>query len=602
MSCIVEILRLACTKWGSAGDAASGTNAEFSALQGPGEAEAFQGTTRYYDIPVIPRNLVNHFSFPVSLLPTMVTQCPASFEKRPSGAGTLTTNTSLEKGPIESIDSGYGSSQTTPDIPSSEAGNYDLGRRVARQLFSSSKKTKLRPFDQEISQAVQNRFSDLTELFGPSLYLFLVKRGVKYTAISVKLKVLGKDEGSARPWVVVQCDKAASKPINNFFDQPEVKSEFRRGDSEPGLPSFDVVIHPRAPVSLAASDQGIVYGKSWTNVDALCGNIIKIGSLENPHIATLGGIIKIEIHRGDFRMAGLTAGHIFTQEPVIGHDNGRESSSTNIHTAHSSCEPAPTHLNSEVQEIEDGLSHDVGHPQEQEDGESDDGFELEFEDFEIDTEAFERSSMTVELELSRKPLAPFQHVEGLDGLTSVFNPLQAYPFQDEDFICAESLEQSWSKIGSIYSSSRDVHARSEPNQQSGPDHDWALVDIDPLLYLPNLFADQPSGANMVDLTEVSDELDPPLYSPDTNEFDFPLYSPNMVELTEFSGELDKSEGSRAVILVSGVSGLKRGSLSLSPSFLMLGQANSFTKTYNLVLRDGTGMIAIPGLRTAHMFC
>ena len=297
----------------------------------------------------------------------MATQCPASFEERPSGAGMLTTNTSLEKGPIDCIDSGYGSSQTTPDIPSSEAGNYDLGRRVARQLFSSSKKTKLRPFDQEISQAVQNRFSDLTELFGPSLYSFLVKRAVKYTAISIKLKVLGKDEGSARPWVVVQCDKAASKSIGNFFDQPEVKSEYRRGDSEPGLPSFDVVIHPRAPVSLAASDQGIVYGKSLTHADAFRSSIIKIGSLDNPNIATLGGMIKIEIHRGDFRVVGLTAGHILMREPVIGHDKGRESSCTSIHTAHSSCEPAPTHLKPDVQEVENGLAFDVGHPQEQED-------------------------------------------------------------------------------------------------------------------------------------------------------------------------------------------------------------------------------------------
>ena len=75
-----------------------------------------------------------------------------------------------------------------------------------------------------------------------------------------------------------------------------------------------------------------------------------------------------------------------------------------------------------------------------------------------------------------------------------------------------------------------------------------------------------------------------------------------MQLTEFSGDLDKSKGSRAVILVSGTGGLKRGNLSLSPSFLILGQAKSFTKTYNLVLHDGTGMIAIPGLRTAHMFC
>ena len=262
MSCIVEILRLACTNWGSAVHGTSGTNADFSALQGPRQAEASQSTTW---------KLICHFHFIVSLLPTMATQCPASFENRHSGVERLTTNAPPDNCPGDRADSGYGSSESTPDSKSSEAGTFELEHRVSRQLFPRFKKTKLRPFDQEISQAVQNRFNDLTELFGESLYSFLVKRRVKYNAISIKLKVLGKDERSAKPWVVVQCDEAASNPIKNFFNQPEVKSQYRPGDSEPDLPSFDVLIHPRAPVSLATSHLASVYGKSWADVDTLCG-------------------------------------------------------------------------------------------------------------------------------------------------------------------------------------------------------------------------------------------------------------------------------------------------------------------------------------------
>ena len=471
----------------------------------------------------------------------MAPQCLASFEKRRSGVEMLNTNSPSDKVPVDRADSGYASAESTQDGKSSEVENLELEHRVSRQLFWSFKKTKLRPFDQEISQAVQNRFSDLTELFGPSLYSFLVKRGVKYSAISIKLKVLGKDERSARPWVVVQCDEAASKPIKAFFDQPEVKSQYRPGDSEPDLPSFEVVIHPRAPVPLAASDRAIVYGKSWTDADTLCGKIIKIGSLDKPYIATLGGVVKIELPRANFMMMGLTAGHILTQEKPTGHDNGRKSPCTSVYPANGSCKATPTYLKSEIQEDEDGLVHDASNSQDQEDGESATSFELDDDYVEID--------QAVEVDTANKDPLSF-HDSSLDITTQ------------------HCQEQSWSRIGMIYSTSTDEHTKPELDLQSRADQDWALVNIPPHYCRPNLLADQLSGANMM-------------------------------ELTEISGELDTSEGTRAVVLISGTGGLKRGSLSLSPSFLMLGQADFFTKTYNLQLHDALGIIATLGSKVVY---
>ena len=530
-------LGLPAAKRGSAGHGPLGTNAGLSALQGPREAEAFQLMIQSYSCDPVnnprPTSLVYGF-----LIMTMATQPSANFVRRPTGLGEATTNTSSDKGPINGTDSGYGSLDSTPDGKSCEDGKFELKHRFSRQLFRRFKKTKLRPFDQEISQAVQNRFSDLTELFGSSLYSFLIKRRVKYNAISIKLKVLGKDERSAKPWVVVQCDEAASKPIKDFFDQPAVKSQYRPGGSEPDLPSFDVVVHPRAPVSLAAPHQVSVYDNSLTDFDTLCGKIIRIGSLDKPHIATLGGLIMIEKSWGEFMLKGLTAGHILTQESITGHNNGRESPSTYIYTGHSSCETGPIQLKPGNQKDEDGLMHNGDHPQEQEysaDGEMAPEFELDEEDIEID--------LAVKIGKATKGTTSFQD-SSLDITT-----------QDNQ------LEEYWSKIGSIYSTSRD--------KESGPDQDWALVNIDPYLYRPNLLADKPSGANMP-------------------------------ELTKLSGELDNSEGSRAVILLSGIGGPKRGMLSLSPSFLMMGHAKSFTKTYNLLLHHDPGIIN-PRFRIVHMF-
>ena len=256
-------------------------------------------------------------------------------------------------------------------------------------------------------------------------------------------------------------------------------------------------------------------------------------------------------------LQGLTAGHILAQEPVTGHNNGRESPSTFIYTAHSSCETTPIHLKPEIQKVDDGLVYDVGYPQEQEDGESAADFELDEEDIEI--------NLAVAIDKATKGLTGFQD-SSLD-ITAQDSSLNVIA---QDFVLdsfgQDFQGQYWSKIGSISSTSRDVHTRSAPIDQ-----DWALVNLTPDLYQPNLLPNQPPGANMV-------------------------------ELTELSGELDKSEGSRAVILVSGIGGLKRGILSLSPSFLMLGQAKSFTKTYSLLLHDVPGMIATLEFRIVYFLC
>ena len=496
---------------------------------------------RHDIIFVVPLKLVWQFSSVASSLSAMATHPPASCEKRDSAVEGLAKNPLHDKGPTDGTDSGYGSLGSTVDVESSELGEFELEHKVSRRLFSRSKKTKLRPFNQEISKAVQDRFSDLTELFGPSLYSFLAKKRVVYNAISIKLKVLGKDERSAKPWVIVQCDVSASKSIKNFFDQPEVKSQYRAGDSEPDLPSFEVVIHPRAPVSLATSDLTSVYGKSWAAVDTLCGRIIKIGNLDEPRIATLGGVIEVENSPGEFVLHGLTAGHILTKEPAIRHGNRRESPSTNM-AAYNSCETAPTHLKSELQKVDDDLAHDSGHSQEQEDGDFAIGCERDEEEFEID--------LAVDID------------KATEGPTS---------FQDPslDLTTQGSHQQSWSKIGIISQTSRGMLGimRLGPDHIIGPDYDWALVSIAPDLYQPNLLAGQPD-----------------------------------MELTELSGEVHRSEGSRAVVLASDIGGLKHGTLSFSPSFLMQGQAKLFTKTYTLLLHDVPGTIVALGFGTVHIHC
>jgi hypothetical protein len=112
----------------------------------------------------------------------------------PTAAVARTSELSLpEPQSVGSLDSGYASKTSTPDgsLVKNQHGFADeflapFGGRFSR------KTVKLRTFDRPIPESIQNRFYDLKELFDRPLYNYLAEKKVKFTAISIKLKVWGK--------------------------------------------------------------------------------------------------------------------------------------------------------------------------------------------------------------------------------------------------------------------------------------------------------------------------------------------------------------------------------------------------------------------------
>ena len=115
------------------------------------------------------------------------------------------------------------------------------------------------------------------------------------------------------------------------------------------------------------------------------------------------------------------------------------------------------------------------------------------------------------------------------------------------------LGSLWPRIGSVSVTSNEATS-------TGCDHDWALIDFDrPTDYRPNLLV----------------------------PFDGEEKASRSRPLKE--NEKSTEDGSsRTVSLLSGTGGIKSGSLSTSLSFLMMGPAKAFTKTYTLVLSHGSG--------------
>ena len=403
----------------------------------------------------------------------------------------------------------------------------------SRGIFPSfeRKVTKLRPFVREIPQMTQHRFHDLLELFERPLCEYLIKAKVNPNPISIKLRVLGESEATAKPWIVVSCDKAASRKIRQFFSQTQIKAEYQPSKSDASLPSFEIFVQSRPPRPMGGTE---IYGDDDER-STMCGRIIKIGEAQQSRFATIGGVIKYVFteqasllsHQkvlehisgvsivirsrlaftlgigntdcgtlvrvvkppGIVALYGMTAGHIIAQQPLEG----------------GNLDP----VNVQIEEEEE-----------------DEGFYSGEEEYELDgvfesDEEVQDSAITGERTQTASQSTPFR--------------------------CR------WPKIG-------DVSAVSTKSTRTGHDLDWALIEFgDPTDIRPNLIAQ-------------SDRVEEPARNRPLKE----------------NGKFTEDGSSRTVFLLSGTGGVKSGTLSTSLSFLMMGPAKAFTKTYTLALPNGSG--------------
>jgi hypothetical protein len=256
----------------------------------------------------------------------MLRRTTAGLNSRPTPPpATLTTTKTSSSEPDTSggTDSGYASQATTPKKRTSEASS---DRTFTHKVILPSPKlfqrkvTRLRPFDTEIPEAVRNRFCDLKELFDKPLYEFLSKERVSVGSIAMRLKVLGKTEETAKPWVVVLCDQSISKRVKQYFNQPQVKEQFQTCNTDPELPSLDILIHDKPPKPRAVFEFDWV--DEYTNADislTLCGTPIKASASKDSNIATIGGIVKVSYPDGMSMLYGMTVGHLFIDERPEAH-------------------------------------------------------------------------------------------------------------------------------------------------------------------------------------------------------------------------------------------------------------------------------------------
>lgn len=219
------------------------------------------------------------------------------------------------------LDSGYASQIPTPEGLTPESSHDGFPQAVpinSRKLFTRKVKS-LKPFDKEIPEAIQHRFYDLKELFGEPLYRYLTQHRpeVRLNSISIKLMVLGENEASARPWVVVLCDATISQRVKKYFNQHGVREQFQSNDADSDLPTLDLVVCKMPPRRIAATEDMDIYGDYWDENGSyitLCGTTIRADSPGENRLAKVGGVIKVTSFGGHSSLYAMTVSHIVQQE------------------------------------------------------------------------------------------------------------------------------------------------------------------------------------------------------------------------------------------------------------------------------------------------
>ncbi|MCJ1379601.1 hypothetical protein MMC17_002703 [Xylographa soralifera] len=213
-----------------------------------------------------------------------------------------TSKSPLLEDASEGTDPGYASIADVPEgTPENSRDGFNSEILLPPLSLFKRKVTKLSVVDKPIALQTMNRFNDLNELFGKELYNYLANTNIKYSAVSIKLKVFGEDENTAKPGIVVLCDKVVMKRVRRFFNQPQVKLEYQPCDASLCLPSFEIVVCDRPPKLMSSATNANLYGDPlWYD--------------EKGRVATLDGIVIITSMEGNVMLLGMTVGHIFREE------------------------------------------------------------------------------------------------------------------------------------------------------------------------------------------------------------------------------------------------------------------------------------------------
>ncbi|RBR09293.1 hypothetical protein FVER53590_09789 [Fusarium verticillioides] len=191
---------------------------------------------------------------------------------------------------------------TDPKIPQSDESDSGIGLATpssrSEPIGFDLPGTKLKYFDEPISDRLKARFFDIKVLYTQPLLDYILKRKKYPGDISMKLKHLGFDSQSIQLHIVIQCKRKVGRRVRTFFAQKHVQEEL--------LPDFEVFVLERELLQLTSDEAIQVLADSVPDI-TWCGMPIRLKRGSKSVMATFGGVVVVETSY--MSLVGLTAAH-----------------------------------------------------------------------------------------------------------------------------------------------------------------------------------------------------------------------------------------------------------------------------------------------------
>jgi hypothetical protein len=171
----------------------------------------------------------------------------------------------------------------------------------------------LQIFDKEIQPELQERLEALIEDLHEPLLAHLSKKREPFKPLLIRIRILGSDENSAKPWIVVHSPASVVKDVESFFSKDFARNACADLDIAGGLK----VAYVGRPLRLRAGPlTEVEVSFAFTDRDHLhsWSGPITLTQLSTMHRATTGGMLVIGNPDGIDSIFGLTVGHLLHHE------------------------------------------------------------------------------------------------------------------------------------------------------------------------------------------------------------------------------------------------------------------------------------------------
>ncbi|KAL6362750.1 hypothetical protein LRP88_04054 [Fusarium phalaenopsidis] len=165
-------------------------------------------------------------------------------------------------------------------------------------LFGPTDLADLTEFDKSVDDHTLSRFRLVQAQVEKPLLDYICRKTPRRRdrPIALRLMVLGWNEDTAKPCIVVFCPEEQCKRVRKFFDKSHVMALCQPEDDT--VPSFNVFVRGRAPETKHGDEDVDIF-------------IPIVGGREG---CTFGGILSTVSRDGERRLYGLTVGHVLLDD------------------------------------------------------------------------------------------------------------------------------------------------------------------------------------------------------------------------------------------------------------------------------------------------